>query len=68
MIVLQAIGEHRENLEAQLVCWDHVQTGTEEVQSWVTTMVGKLEDSLRHFDDAVSVESKLIKYRVCRLE
>lgn len=61
---VQDVEGHKENLEAQLVCWDQVQTGKEEVESWVNTMVTKLDDSLKHFDDAVSVESCLMKYKV----
>ena len=59
-----AIDEHKENLEAQLVCWDQVTSGKEELESWVNTMVTKLDDSLQHFDDAVSVEACLAKYKV----
>ena len=59
------IDEHKENLEAQLICWDQVTSGKEELESWVNTMVTKLDDSLQHFDDAVSVEACLAKYKVC---
>lgn len=59
-----AIDEHKQNLEAQLVCWDQVQTGKEELESWVNTMVTKLDDSLKNFDDAVTVESCLVKFKV----
>ena len=58
------IDEHKENLEAQLICWDQVTSGKEELESWVNTMVTKLDDSLQHFDDAVSVEACLAKYKV----
>jgi len=61
------VESHKENLEAQLVCWEQVQSGKEEVESWANTMVTKLEDSLTHFDDAVSVESCLMRYKVCTL-
>ncbi|KAL3874933.1 hypothetical protein ACJMK2_037885 [Sinanodonta woodiana] len=57
------IEQHKENLEAQLVCWDQVQTGTEELESWVNTMVTKLDDCLQHFDDAVTVEACLTKFK-----
>ena len=58
------IDEHKQNLEAQLICWDQVQSGKEELASWVNTMVTKLDDSLQHFDDAVTVESCLMKFKV----
>ena len=51
-------------MEAQLVCWDQVQSGTDEVASWVNNMVAKLDDSLTNFSDAVSVEARLIKFKV----
>ena len=58
------IDEHKQNLEAQLNCWDQVQTGKEELESWLNSMVTKLDDSLQHFDDAVTVESCLVKFKV----
>ncbi|XP_041351119.1 nesprin-1-like [Gigantopelta aegis] len=58
-----AIDDHKENMEAQLVCWDQVQSGTDEVASWVNNMVSKLDDSLNNFNDAVSVEARLIKFK-----
>ena len=58
------IDEHKENLEAQLICWDQVTSGKEELESWVNTMVTKLDDSLQNFDDAVKVEACLAKYKV----
>ncbi|GFO48198.1 nesprin-1, partial [Plakobranchus ocellatus] len=57
------IDQHKENLEAQLACWDQVQSGEEEVSAWLNSMVNKLDDSVRHFDDAVSVESRLNKFK-----
>ncbi|CAL1544282.1 unnamed protein product [Lymnaea stagnalis] len=57
------IDQHKENLEAQLACWDQIQSGEEEVSAWVNSMVSKLDDSLNHFDDAVSVESRLTKFK-----
>ncbi|XP_035824390.1 nesprin-1 [Aplysia californica] len=57
------IDHHKEDLEAQLVCWEQVQSGEEEVRTWVNAMVNKLDDSLKHFDDAVSVESRLNKFK-----
>ena len=62
---VQVIDEHKENLEAQLVCWDQVGTGKDEVNAWVTSMLSKLDESTRHFDDAVSIESRLTKFKVC---
>jgi len=59
-----AIDDHKQNLEAQLVCWDQVQTGKEELDSWLNTMVKKLDDSLKNFDDAVTVETCLMKFKV----
>ncbi|XP_076463750.1 muscle-specific protein 300 kDa-like isoform X7 [Babylonia areolata] len=59
----KAIEDHKENLEAQLVCWDQVMTGKDEVTLWVNSMLSKLDDSCRHFDDAVSVESRLNKFK-----
>lgn len=59
------IDDHRENLEAQLVCWDQLQSGKDEVAAWVNSMGNKLDDSLKNFDDAVSVESRLLKFKVC---
>lgn len=64
MFALQEIEAHKENLEAQLICWDQVVSGNEEVESWMNIMNTKLADSLTHFDDAVSVESCLMKYKV----
>ena len=61
---IKVIDHHKEDLEAQLVCWEQVQSGEEEVRNWVSAMVSKLDDSLRHFDDAVSVESRLNKFKV----
>ena len=67
-VCVQVIDEHKENLEAQLVCWEQVGTGRDEVGAWVTSMLSKLDESNRHFDDAVSVESRLTKFKViCRL-
>ncbi|KAK3089086.1 hypothetical protein FSP39_000625 [Pinctada imbricata] len=57
------IEQHKENLEAQLNCWDQVQSGKEEVESWLNSMATKLNDSLQNFDDAISVESCLMKYK-----
>lgn len=51
-------------MEAQLACWDQLQSGSEEVGSWVNTMVTKLEDSLTNFDDIVGVETRLQKFKV----
>ena len=62
--MIQAIDEHKENLEAQLVCWDQVTTGRDEVNAWVSSMLSKLDESNRHFDDAVSIESRLNKFKV----
>ncbi|KAL8590280.1 hypothetical protein ACOMHN_006396 [Nucella lapillus] len=59
----KAIEDHKETLEAQLVCWDQVVTGREEVGVWINSMLSKLDDSTRHFDDAVTVESRLNKFR-----
>ena len=47
-----------------MICWDQVVSGKEEIESWMNTMNTKLADSLTHFDDAVSVESCLMKYKV----
>ena len=58
------IDDHRENLEAQLVCWDQLQSGKDEVANWVNSMLGKLDDSLKNFDDAVSVDARLTKFKV----
>jgi len=41
-----------------------VQTGKEELDSWLNTMVKKLDDSLKNFDDAVTVETCLMKFKV----
>ncbi|KAL5008450.1 hypothetical protein ScPMuIL_014031 [Solemya velum] len=57
------VEKHKENLEAQLVCWEQILSGKEEVESWVNTIVTRLDDSLKHFDDAVSVESCLNKFK-----
>nr|KAG5692778.1 hypothetical protein BaRGS_009394 [Batillaria attramentaria] len=59
----KVLDDHKENLEAQLVCWDQVGTGKDEVGTWVTSMLSKLDESARHFDDAVSVESRLTKFK-----
>ncbi|KAK0046935.1 nesprin-1, partial [Biomphalaria pfeifferi] len=57
------INEHKENLEAQLVCWDQIKSGEDEVKAWINSMVNKLDDSVKHFDDAVSVEARLAKFK-----
>ncbi|KAK7104412.1 hypothetical protein V1264_019133 [Littorina saxatilis] len=59
----KVIEAHKENLEAQLVCWDQVTSGRDEVNTWVTGMLNKLDESARHFDDAVSIESRLTKFK-----
>ncbi|XP_076442566.1 muscle-specific protein 300 kDa-like isoform X3 [Babylonia areolata] len=59
----KVIDAHRENLEAQMVCWDHVASGRDEVGAWVNSMLSKLDESVRHFDDAVSVEARLTKFK-----
>lgn len=53
------VEQRRKNLEEQLACWDQVQSGMEEAGNWVKEEVNKLDDSLRHFDDVVSVASRL---------
>lgn len=60
----QVIDEHKENLEAQLICWDQIRSGEEEVSAWVNSMVSKLGDSLNQFDDTVTVEARLAKFKV----
>lgn len=62
--LFQVIEQHKGNLEAQLVCWDQAKSGLEEVGGWISSMSGKLEDSLKHFNDTVSVESRLLKFKV----
>jgi hypothetical protein len=47
-----------------LICWDQIQSGKEEVESWLNTMETRLDDSLNNFDDAISVESCLMKFKV----
>uniref|UniRef100_A0A2C9KCB0 Calponin-homology (CH) domain-containing protein n=1 Tax=Biomphalaria glabrata TaxID=6526 RepID=A0A2C9KCB0_BIOGL len=59
----KVINEHKENLEAQLVCWDQIKSGEDEVKAWINSMVNKLDDSVKHFDDAVSVEARLAKFK-----
>ena len=60
----QEIDGHKDTLEAQLACWEQIQAGKDEVQSWLASTVNKLDDSLNHFDDAVTVDSCLMKYKV----
>ncbi|KAH9507324.1 hypothetical protein Btru_056910, partial [Bulinus truncatus] len=57
------INEHKDNLEAQVVCWDQIKSGEDEVKAWLNSTVSKLDDGIRHFDDAVSVESRLAKFK-----
>ena len=57
-------GEHKQNLDSLLVCWDQVKSGMDEVGTWITGMLSRLDDSHRHFDDAISVESRLNKFKV----
>ncbi|XP_025103982.1 nesprin-1-like isoform X4 [Pomacea canaliculata] len=59
----KVLEDHKENLEAQLVCWDQVASSKEEVGAWVSSMLSKLDESVQHFEDAVSVESRLAKFR-----
>ncbi|ESO86156.1 hypothetical protein LOTGIDRAFT_167389 [Lottia gigantea] len=57
------IEDHEKNLEAQLVCWDQINSGREEVASWLNGTMDKLGDSIKNFNDTASVESKLAKYK-----
>ncbi|KAK6181528.1 hypothetical protein SNE40_009363 [Patella caerulea] len=59
----RTIDEHEKNLEAQLVCWDQITSGREEVASWLNGMMDKLGDSIKNFNDTASVEAKLAKFK-----
>lgn len=36
----------------------------EEVENWVNSVVAKLDDSLKNFDEVINVESRLSKFKV----
>ena len=60
----KGLAEGKEELEEQLVLWDQIQSGKEEVSAWLHDTVERLEVCTAHFGDTANVQSTLTKYKV----
>ena len=64
---LQGVYKNKCELEEQLVLWDQVESGREELGGWILPTLTKLEESAQNFADTSSVETQLHKYKVHEL-
>ena len=60
----QKLHEGCAKLQEELVIWETVDSGVEEVTAWLDTTLHRLDDNLTNFGDSLTVEECLDKYKV----
>ena len=60
----QKLAASRASVEEQLVFWEQIHAGKDELSSWLDAATEKLEQSVLYFGDSSAIQAQLQKYKV----